>query len=174
MRLYKDLPQALDKLYTDQDYIHRTHGHDLQIHMDQNQSNMQVNAKRRRRQVLLIKDSFGAEECSSFEKLHLTFQELIDSQPEDCKVVNTVFEMAELFMKVSGDIGALKEHMAGRRVTEWTYLDDMALTMPETSTEHRCLLTTKGREEIEKRQRFLLNWNNNPGQSDEASKMEVD
>ncbi len=74
-------------------------------------------------------------------------------------------------MKVSGDIGALKDHIAGKRVAEWTYLDDLALAMPETTLEHRTLMTTKGREEVAKRQRFLLNWS---PQEQEGSKMEVD
>ena len=83
-----------------------------------------------------------------------------------------MFEMAELFMKVSGDVGALKEHMAGKRVTEWTYLDDMALAMPENSNEHRALMLSKGRQEIEKRQRFLLNWSPNEPEGD--AKMDVE
>jgi hypothetical protein len=41
-------------------------------------------------------------------------------------------------------------------VAEWTYLEDLALSHPESSTEYRCLVTTKGREEVEKRKRFLM------------------
>jgi len=69
----------------------------------------------------------------------------------------TMLDMAELFMKVSGDLNALKNHLQGLRVSEWSYLEDQALAMPESSQEYRCLLTTKGREEVEKRKRFLLN-----------------
>lgn len=71
----------------------------------------------------------------------------------------SIFELTELFMRVSGDLDALKDHLKGKRVVEWSYLEDMALSMPETSTEYRCLLTTKGRDEVEKRKRFLLGLN---------------
>ncbi len=29
MRIYKDIPLALEKLYTDHDYVKRQHGHDV-------------------------------------------------------------------------------------------------------------------------------------------------
>ena len=29
MRLYRDVPVALDRLYKDRDYVRRTHGHDI-------------------------------------------------------------------------------------------------------------------------------------------------
>jgi hypothetical protein len=59
-------------------------------------------------------------------------------------------------MKVSGDVQAVRDYLEGKRVVEWTYLEDIALSLPEVSTEYRCLLTTKGRDEIEKRKQFLL------------------
>lgn len=60
-------------------------------------------------------------------------------------------------MRVSGDLQAVREYLQGKRVVEWQYLEDIALSQPETSTEYRCLVTTKGKDEIEKRKRFLLN-----------------
>ncbi len=66
-------------------------------------------------------------------------------------------DLAETFMKVSGDMQALKNHLKGIRVVEWSYLEDLALSMHETSSEYRSLLQTKGKEEIDKRKRFLLN-----------------
>lgn len=51
----------------------------------------------------------------------------------------------------------MRDYLEGKRVIEWTYLEEIALSMPENSTEYRCLLTTKGKDEIEKRKRFLLN-----------------
>ena len=36
----------------------------------------------------------------------------------------TMLDMAELFMKVSGDLNALKNHLQGLRVSEWSYLED--------------------------------------------------
>ena len=64
-------------------------------------------------------------------------------------------------MKVSGDINAVKEHLAGNKVTQWSYLEDIVLSMPENSSEYRCLVTSKGREEIDKRKYFLLRVNPN-------------
>jgi hypothetical protein len=67
-------------------------------------------------------------------------------------------------MKVSGDINAVKEHLAGNKVVQWTYLEDIILSMPDNSSEYRCLVTSKGREEIDKRKYFLLRVN--PNQND--------
>lgn len=72
-------------------------------------------------------------------------------------------------MKVSGDVNAVREHLQGRRVIEWSYLEDIALSMAETSSEFRCLLTTKGRDAIEKRKGFLLS-----NAVNEESKMDID
>ena len=83
----------------------------------------------------------------------------------------SMLDLAEIFMRVSGDVNAVREHLNGRRVVEWSYLEDMALAMPETSTEHRCLMTTKGRDEIEKRRRFLLNSTDN---NNDDLKMDID
>lgn len=59
-------------------------------------------------------------------------------------------------MRVNGDIKAVRDYLEGKRVAYWSYLDDVGLSLPESSTEFRCLVTTKGRDEIEKRKRFLL------------------
>jgi hypothetical protein len=61
-------------------------------------------------------------------------------------------------MRVSGDIEALKKLLAGQEdiIQVWTYQDDIALSMPENSSEFRELLQKKGRQEIDKRKFFLL------------------
>lgn len=38
----------------------------------------------------------------------------------------------------------------------WDYLEDIALSNNENTSEYRLLLTRKGKEEIEKRRYFLL------------------
>jgi hypothetical protein len=65
-------------------------------------------------------------------------------------------------MRVSGDIDSLKKLLAGEHesVFVWTYQDDIALSMPENSSEFRELLQKKGRQEIEKRRVFLLSSGN--------------
>ncbi len=68
-----------------------------------------------------------------------------------------MLDLTEILMKVSGDMGQLRDYLEGKRVTEWTYLEDMALAQSEHTTEYRCLLASRGREELDKRKRFLLN-----------------
>jgi hypothetical protein len=115
-------------------------------------------SKKKRRQVTLVKDSFGMEEESLFEKLHRVFEEL--SKEFGGK---TVVDITDVFMRVSGDVRRVREYLEGKRVVEWTYLEDIALSQPESSTEYRCLVTTKGKEEVERRKRFLLNVGNGCG-----------
>ena len=59
-------------------------------------------------------------------------------------------------MKISEDIQAVKDYLEGKPVIQWTYLEDQALGQPDNSNEYRLLLTTKGKDEIEKRKWFLL------------------
>lgn len=47
----------------------------------------------------------------------------------------------------------------GETVPMWTYLEDLALTRPEGSMEYKCLVDSKGKDEIEKRKIFLLRTN---------------
>ena len=106
-----------------------------------------------------MKDSYTAEEEQVFERLHLAFQELAEEFGG-----KTIFEITDIFMKVSGDLEALKAYLNNEKnnrseisqVAEWNYIEDMALSMPENSTEYRDLLIRKGRLEIEKRKFFLL------------------
>ena len=151
LRTYRDIPIALERLYKESDYIKERHGHDLQIMIDP-----QITSKKRRRQVTLVKDSFSTDEEQVFLKLHQTFLELQQKYTD-----KTIYDITDIFMKVSGDINAVKEYLAGNKVTEWDYLEDIALSYPENSTEYRCLVAKKGREEIDKRKYFLLRVNPN-------------
>ena len=125
------------------------HGHDLIVKLETSQPL----SKKKRRMVHLARDSFGMDEEHLFQRLHTCVQDL--SQQSGKSVV----DLADVFMRVSGDIEAVRGWIEGKRVVEWTYLEDLALGMAENSTEYRCLMTTKGRDEIEKRKRFLLNCN---------------
>ncbi len=81
-------------------------------------------------------------------------------------------------MRVSGDFEALKKLLAGNEdiLQVWTYQDDIALSMPENSSEFRDLLQRKGRQEIDKRKIFLLSSGSNDkiGGVDEDCNMQVD
>lgn len=70
-------------------------------------------------------------------------------------------------MKVSGDIQAVKNYLANaargdpaaleaNQKATWTYMEDLALSMPEHTSEYRLLVNKKGREDIEKRKWFLI------------------
>jgi hypothetical protein len=50
----------------------------------------------------------------------------------------------------------MRDYLEGKKVIQWSYLEDLALTKPETSDEFKCLLKSKGREEIDKRLQFLM------------------
>lgn len=65
-------------------------------------------------------------------------------------------EIADIYVKVSGDFNSLERHFQGEDVVIWSYLEDLALTKSEDSMEYKCLIESKGKAEIEKRKRFLL------------------
>ncbi|CDW86198.1 UNKNOWN [Stylonychia lemnae] len=146
LKHYRDIPIPLEKLYKDSDYVKNRHGHDIQVKIDP-----YVQNKKKRRQISLIKDSFGQEEEVLFQRLNQAFASLANEFEG-----RSIFEITEIFMRVSGDLQAVRDYLQGKRVVEWQYLEDIGLSQPETSTEYRCLITTKGREEVEKRKRFLL------------------
>eukprot|EP00347_Sterkiella_histriomuscorum_P000807 403374436 len=144
---YRDLPMPIQSLYKNTDYVKQRHGHDLQIKIDMNVTN-----KKKRRQITMVKDSFGIEEESIFQKLHAAFTQI----SQEFGGTKSIFEITDIFMRVSGDIQAVRDYLNGKRVVEWQYLEDIALSHPESSTEYRCLIATKGRDEVDKRKRFLL------------------
>lgn len=150
IRVYKDIPVALSKLYQEPDYIKNRHGLDLQVTFETSSG---VSGKKKKRIVTLIKDSFTAEEEHVFQKLHNTFQTLSEQFGN-----KSIFEITDAFMRVSGDVEALKKYMQGVENLNciWTYQDDISLSLPDNSSEYRELLMRKGRFEIDKRKQFLL------------------
>ena len=100
------------------------------------------------------------DEEAIFERLHESFTTLADEFGG-----KTIFEITDIFMKVSGDMDALREFLKRQKEntddneplpSEWNYIEDLALSMPENSAEYRDLLVKKGKEEIDKRKIFLL------------------
>ena len=118
---------------------------------------------RRRRQVTIVKESFSADEEHVFERLHEAFTSLAEEFGG-----KTIFEITDIFMKVSGDMDNLRSYLQRQKEhtdetlqmeplpCEWNYLEDIALSLPENSSEYRDLLLKKGKEEIDKRKIFLL------------------
>lgn len=51
----------------------------------------------------------------------------------------------------------MRSFLEGKRVTEWSAIEDLALAKEDiTSNDYQILVKTKGVSEIEKRKRFLL------------------
>jgi hypothetical protein len=71
------------------------------------------------------------------------------------KYHRSIDEIAKIFVKVSGDLEAMKNYMEGKRVTEWSLLEDLSLTKDESTNDYNILVKTKGIKEIEKRRTFL-------------------
>jgi hypothetical protein len=77
----------------------------------------------------------------------------------ELKYNKTPSEIADVYVKVSGDLANVIKYFEGEQVPTWSYLEDLALTRPEDAMEYKCLLETKGKDEIEKRRDFLLKTN---------------
>jgi hypothetical protein len=90
------------------------------------------------------------EENEDYKKLHEKLKAI------EAKYKKPADEIADVFVKVSGDIVSVERYFQGESVVTWQYLEDLAMTKPEDSMEYRCLVDTKGKAEIEKRRNFLL------------------
>lgn len=114
------------------------------------------------REVILITDLETG-------KRHIALAEDLDLQEEDEFTANlreslqelrerhgkTEEEITDLFLMATGDILRLKNHLEGKKVIMWTYLEDLALNKGDDSDELKFLAKQKGMGEIEKRRRFL-------------------
>ena len=65
-------------------------------------------------------------------------------------------EVAEVFVKASGDTQRMEMHFQGKSVPLWSYLEDLALSKPVDSPQFKVLLVEKGEDEIARRKQFLL------------------
>lgn len=44
-------------------------------------------------------------------------------------------ELSDIFVKVSGRLNKMRDYLLGKAITDWSYLEDLALTKPEESQE---------------------------------------
>lgn len=72
------------------------------------------------------------------------------------KYHKSVDDIVDIFVKVSGDLESLTSYLEGKRVTEWSQIEDLALAKDEESSDYKILVKTKGFKEIDKRRAFLL------------------
>lgn len=89
-------------------------------------------------------------------------EEFVDVLQKELKKIakkydKTAHEVAEVFVKVSGNPDNIEKYFKGEDVIQWTYLEDLALTKDTTSIEYKCLMETKGKEALDERRAFLLN-----------------
>jgi hypothetical protein len=68
----------------------------------------------------------------------------------------TTEQVSELFVRVCGDLVMVEKALKGEKVDEWTYLEDLALSKRQDTSEFQWLVKSKGMDQIEKRRRFLL------------------
>lgn len=94
-----------------------------------------------------------AEKKKEEEALHQYLLETFNEIHK--KHTKTFAQIGEVFLKVSGDLQALWEYFDGKKVIEWTYMEDLTLKKPPTSTEFQCLLKLKGQTQIDIRKAFL-------------------
>eukprot|EP00347_Sterkiella_histriomuscorum_P022114 403331631 len=71
----------------------------------------------------------------------------------------SIEEIVDTFLKVSGDLSAMKHLLEGKRVIEWSSVEDLALGKEISHTEFSVLIKTKGQSEIDKRKEFLRDIN---------------
>ena len=69
------------------------------------------------------------DEQKRFQSLHDTLQMLKE------KYNKTTEQISELFVRVCGDLSVVERALKGEKVEEWTYLEDLALSKPQDSSE---------------------------------------
>jgi hypothetical protein len=74
------------------------------------------------------------------------------------KYHKSIDDIAEVFVRVSGDLESMKNFIEGKRVCEWSVIEDLALAKENEGNSHdfNILVKTKGLKEIEKRKAFLF------------------
>ncbi len=60
------------------------------------------------------------------------------------KYNKTTEQISELFVRVCGDLNVVERALKGEKVEEWTYLEDLALSKPQDSSEFLWLIRSKG------------------------------
>ena len=69
------------------------------------------------------------DEQKRFQSLHDSLQLLKE------KYNKTTEQISELFVRVCGDLAVVERALKGEKVEEWTYLEDLALSKPNDSSE---------------------------------------
>jgi hypothetical protein len=143
----EEFPVPLETLYNNPRITQGQLGKGVKITLEFENNKVRRNIDLSKEVTLEEEEEDGGE---YYKKLHEQLKEV------EMKYKRTAEEIADIFVKVSGDLHSLKRYFEGDSVILWTYLEDLALTKPEDSMEYKCLLEAKGKEEIEKRKMFLL------------------
>ena len=100
-------------------------------------------------------------EIELFDALYRTLHSYTKAYNRDLEDVVDAYLRVSLnsFMIVfqcSGDVEGVKSYLEGKRVTEWSAIEDFALSKEDiTCNDYQILVKTKGITEIEKRKAFL-------------------
>lgn len=149
LREMEEFPVPIESLYADERITKGVLGNGICITLDFESNKVRRNIDLSNEKVYEAEDEETIQD-DFYRNLHLDLKEIENKYNKPAE------EIADVFVKVSGDLTCLIKHFEGEEVPLWTYLEDLALTKPEDSMEYRCLLDTKGREELDKRKQFLL------------------
>lgn len=149
LREFEEFDFGIETLYTDKRVTKGLLGKDIHITLEYQ------NNKVRRNIDVEDEVEFEQEQDEDYEDSYT--RNLHDQLKKiEVKYGKSAEEIADIFVKVNGDFSSIIRYFEGEDVMVWNYLEDLALTKPEDSMEYKCLLDSKGKEEIEKRKMFLL------------------
>lgn len=147
-----DLPSQIKTIYSDSKFVEK-----------------ELMQKKDYRVTLSIKNTKATRQVSGIEKKNeeeednegdLDNEDVRKLQAE-LKNISLEFgktddEIARAFVSVSGSTTDLRKLFKGEPVVQWTYLEDRALTKEKDSIQYKCILDSKGQEEVERRIQFLI------------------
>ncbi|CAI2376306.1 unnamed protein product [Moneuplotes crassus] len=148
LRELEEFPVPVENIYNNPLITGSQLGRGVQVTLEfkNNKVRRRVNAEEEQE----IEDDQEEEILDDYRHLHEKLREV------ERKYKKPSEEIADIYVKVSGDFENLERYFQGENVILWSYLEDLALTKSEDSMEYKCLIESKGKSEIEKRKRFLL------------------
>ena len=144
----EEFPVSMETLYTNSGVTDGQLGRGVQITLD-----FETN-KVRRRVDISEEENFDEDERDDGNSYTSKLQQKLAYIEE--KYNKSSDEIADIFVKCSGDFDTIERYLEGETIVSWSYLEDLALTKSVDSMEYRCLISTKGKEEIERRKAFMM------------------
>ncbi|CDW82864.1 UNKNOWN [Stylonychia lemnae] len=143
------------KIYENQDILCKIFGKSLKIEVQKFPKNL----------IQIKRHVYAIDSKIDFDELWNQQDKLQDSEIFDQlyhillkymkQYKSNVEDIVDIFIKVNGDLESMKSLLEGKRVTEWSGIEDLSLAKDIKSHEYQVLVQTKGITEIEKRKAFL-------------------